>query len=236
MKPTRLPLQNEPPIVVAPPSPARATVIWLHGLGADGRDFVPLVPELDLPAGHAIRFVFPHAPVRPVTINMGMAMRAWYDILGFDASVPQDAAGIGASVAILRQLIAAETGAGIDSRAIVVAGFSQGGAMALHGGLTHPEPLAGVLSLSGYLPLHERFREQATAANRGTPVSLHHGRLDPVVPIGLGTQTRDGLRAMGYTVDWAEYPMQHEVCAEEIEAIGRWLRQRLPAALHPSNH
>jgi phospholipase/carboxylesterase len=214
-------------IVLAPAAPAAASVIWLHGLGADGRDFVPIVPELKLPAEPGVRFVFPHAPVRPVTLNNGMRMRAWYDIRTLTAEGRADETGLRESGARLAEYIAKERAAGIDAARIVVAGFSQGGAVALHAGLRYAEPLAGILALSTYLPLASTLATERNAANQETPILMCHGLYDPVLPHGLGVMARDALRAFGYTVDWQEYPMQHQVCLPEIEAIGAWLQARL---------
>ena len=216
-------------VVLAPATAATAAVIWLHGLGADGNDFVPIVPELRLPAGMAVRFVFPHAPVRPVTINNGMRMRAWYDILDLTPGGPQDDAGIRDSAAILAGFIQRERDSGIDANRIVVAGFSQGGAIALHEALRHPERLAGVMALSTYLPLRTTLAAEASKANRDIPILMCHGSFDPVLPLQLGSSSRDLLRAEGYVVDWKEYPMQHQVCLEEIHDISAWLRARLGA-------
>ncbi len=216
-------------IVLAPAAPATASVIWLHGLGADGRDFVPIVPELGLPPSPGIRFVFPHAPVRAVTLNMGMRMRAWYDIKTLTAEGRADEAGLGESVARLAGLIAAERESGIDTRRIVVAGFSQGGAVALHGALRHPEPLGGILALSCYLPLQAALAGALSDANRHTPILMCHGQQDPVLPLALGLAACNWLRAAGYRVEWKEYPMQHQVCMPEIQDIAAWLRARLGA-------
>jgi phospholipase/carboxylesterase len=202
-------------------------VIWLHGLGADGHDFVPIVPELALPAQLAVRFMFPHAPVRPVTINNGMRMRAWYDILALSGAARQDEAGIRASAAMLDDWIARERERGIDARRIVVAGFSQGGAIALHGGLRYGERLGGIMALSTYLPLHERLVDEAAAANRDLPILMCHGTMDPMLPVQMGEASRDQLVAAGYPVEWKAYPMQHQVCMEEIEDMSAWLGARL---------
>lgn len=214
-------------VVLAPATPAAASVIWLHGLGADGHDFVPIVPELKLPAEPAVRFVFPHAPVRPVTLNMGMRMRAWYDIRTLTAEGRADEAGIRESVARVGQLIAAERAAGVEAQRIIVAGFSQGGAVALHAGLRHPEPLGGILALSCYLPLQATLAAELSGANRATPILMCHGQFDPVLPMPLGILARDWLRAERYAVEWKEYPMQHQVCLPEIHDIAGWLRERL---------
>jgi phospholipase/carboxylesterase len=210
-------------VVLAPAAPATASVIWLHGLGADGHDFVPVVPELKLPASHAVRFLFPHAPVRPVTLNMGMRMRAWYDIKTLTAEGRADENGVRESVASVARYIAAERAAGVAAERIVVAGFSQGGAIALHAGLRHTEPLAGILALSVYLPLQSSLAAERADANRRTPILMCHGQYDPVLPVELGVMARNWLRAQGYTVDWKEYPMQHQVCLPEIADIAAWL-------------
>jgi len=213
--------------VLVPNVPARASVIWLHGLGADGHDFVPIVPELSLPPAASVRFVFPHAPVRPVTINNGMRMRAWYDIMELSAQRVEDEAGIRHSASIVEALIARERAAGIAAERIVIAGFSQGGAIALHTALRQDERLAGVLALSTYLPLHSSLEREAAPANRALPILMCHGRFDPVLPVELGQQSRDLLRALGYAVEWREYAMQHQVCPAEIADIAGWLRRIL---------
>ncbi|MHB1059141.1 MAG: alpha/beta hydrolase [Rhodanobacter sp.] len=205
----------------------RYSVIWLHGLGADGNDFAPIVPELVDPAWPALRFVFPHAPVRPVTINNGMSMRAWYDIIGFDARAPQDEAGIRASIAATGALIAREHQRGVPSERIFLAGFSQGGAIALSAGLRHGETLAGIIALSTYLPISATLAAERSAANAATPIFWGHGTADPVVVPQRGADSRDALQALGYALDWHTYPMAHAVCAEEIGDLRRWLGRRL---------
>lgn len=204
------------------------SVIWLHGLGADGHDFVPIVPELRLPEDCVPRFVFPHAPVRAVTINNGMRMRAWYDILGFSQSAAEDAAGIQASSALADRYIRQEREAGIPANRIVLAGFSQGGAIALHAGLRQSDALAGVLALSTYLPLRATLPGAPESA-RDTPILMCHGRFDPILPIVMGELSRDLLMRCGYRVEWRDYPMQHQVCAEEIADIAAWLVRVLRA-------
>lgn len=216
-------------VVLTPAAPATASVIWLHGLGADGHDFVPIVPELKLPASPGIRFVFPHAPMRPVTLNMGMRMRAWYDIKTLTAEGRADEAGLRESLARVAALIAAERALGIDSRRIVIAGFSQGAATALHAALRHPEPLAGVLALSCYLPLQATLASELAEANKATPILMCHGQQDPVLPLALGLAACNWLRAAGYRVEWKEYPMQHQVCLPEIQDVAAWLSGRLAA-------
>lgn len=215
-------------VVLEPDRAADACVIWLHGLGADGNDFVPVVPMLGLPAGHGVRFLFPHAPVRPVTLNMGMAMRAWYDIKSLTAEGREDAEGIAASTRRVDELIAQQREAGIEPGRIVIAGFSQGGAVALHTALRYPMRLAGLLALSTYLPLRDRLTSEAHAANRDLPILMMHGSFDPVVSPEFGAASRDFLTEAGYAVDWRTYPMEHQVCPEQIAAIGAWLTDRLP--------
>jgi phospholipase/carboxylesterase len=200
-----------------------ATVIVLHGLGADGNDFVPFVQELDLTAVGPVRYVFPHAPTMPVTINGGYVMRAWYDILGADMARREDEAGLRRSMAEITALIDAERASGIAASRIVLAGFSQGAAMTLLTGLRYPERLAGLVGMSGYLPLAGRLTPERSTANDDVPVFLAHGRGDPVVPYAAGVATRDALRSMGYPVEWHEYPMQHSVCMEEVADLNRWL-------------
>ncbi len=214
-------------IEIDPTGEATAAVIWLHGLGADGNDFVPIIDELSLDPDHSLRFVFPNAPVRPVTINGGMAMRAWYDIRGVDAAAREDADGIAASTVELEALIEREEQRGIGAQRIVVAGFSQGGAIALHAGLRHSARLAGIMALSTYLPLRGTLAEQASEANRDVPIFMAHGSQDPMVPMQLGETSRDTLQQAGYAVAWHRYNMQHQVCIEEIHAIGAWLREQL---------
>jgi phospholipase/carboxylesterase len=209
-----------------------AAVIWLHGLGADGNDFVPIVNELDLAGAPAIRFVFPHAPVRPVTINNGMMMRAWYDVLFGDlegGSKRADERGVRESQAQVEALIEREAGRGIATDRIVLAGFSQGGAVTLQTGLRYPKKLAGLLALSTYLPLAESLPEEAAPANRQTPIFMAHGVYDGVIPLVMGAGSMTLLTGMGHPVEWRQYPMQHSVCPQEIEDIGAWLRRVLKA-------
>ena len=209
-----------------------AAIIWMHGLGADGNDFVPIVRELDLTGAPAIRFVFPHAPMRPVTINNGFVMRAWYDVTFGDLegkSRKADEKGVRGSEGQIRALIEREVGRGISTGRIVLAGFSQGGAVALETGLRYPEQLAGIMALSTYLPLAAVLPQEASPANRKTPIFMAHGIYDPVVPFMMGTTSRAALSALGYDVEWHEYPMQHSVCLEEIPDIGAWLRRIMKA-------
>ena len=203
-----------------------AAVIWLHGLGADGHDFEPVVPELRLPPRLRMRFVFPHAPVRPVTINMGMPMRAWYDILQMGGG-REDEAGLRASQAMLQALIEREKVRGVDARRIVLAGFSQGGAIVLQTGLRYAERLAGILALSTYLPLASKLAAERSAANRDLPVFMAHGTHDPMIGIPRARESRAALETLGYPVQWKEYAMAHSVCGEEIDDIAAWLLRLL---------
>ena len=207
--------------------PASASVVWLHGLGADGHDFAPIVPQLHLPDTLALRFVFPHAPRRAVTINQGLPMRAWYDIRTRGTGLVEDAAGIDESTALVQGFLQREVGLGIAPRRLVLAGFSQGGAIALHAGLRAQAPLGGIMGLSTYLPQREQLDAATVAANERTPVLLCHGRQDTVLPFPLGELERDTLRGLGYTVQWQAYPMGHEVCAAEIDDISGWLARVL---------
>lgn len=199
------------------------SIIWLHGLGADGNDFVPIVPELVAKDWPALRFVFPHAPVRPVTINNGMSMRAWYDIAGFDFNARQDEAGVRGSIREVETLIAREHERGVPSERIVLAGFSQGGAVALAAGLCHAQKLAGIVALSTYLPIADVVTRERNVANAGTPIFWGHGTADPVVVMQRGEVSRDALQALGHVVEWHTYPMAHAVCAQEIADLRRWL-------------
>jgi phospholipase/carboxylesterase len=208
------------------PNPT-AAVVWLHGLGADGNDFAGLVPELDLDGCPPIRFVFPHAPSMPVTLNGGYVMPAWYDILGANLVDRQDAVGIQKSERAIKALIENEVARGIPYERIVLAGFSQGCAMALHTGLRLPHRLAGIMALSGYLPLADRFATERMQANANTPVFMAHGTQDPVVVLERGEKSRDALVAMGHPVQWRTYPMQHAVHPHEIVDIASFLKQVL---------
>jgi phospholipase/carboxylesterase len=205
----------------------RASVIWLHGLGADGHDFEPIVPELQLPATLAVRFVFPHAPVQSVTINGGARMRAWYDVYNLAGVRREDETGVRASQNRVEALIAREKGRGVAARRIVLAGFSQGGAIALQTGLRHAERLAGIMALSTFLPLAHTVTKEASAANRDVPIYMAHGMYDDLIPLARAVASRDVLQTEGYRVEWHEYRMQHAVCGEEITDIARWLRDVL---------
>jgi phospholipase/carboxylesterase len=206
----------------------QAAVIWLHGLGADGHDFEPIVPELVPRSERALRFVFPHAPMRPVTLNAGYVMRAWYDIIAIDRRAAEDESGIRASQALITELIRRENARGIATERIVLAGFSQGGAMALYSGTRYPERLAGIIGLSCYQLLAGRFAAERDPANQATPIFLAHGTQDPVVPPALGEAACRQLQAAGYTVEWHAYSMPHSVCPQEVAAIAAWLRRVLP--------
>lgn len=197
------------------------SVIWLHGLGADGHDFEPIVPELRLPAELPLRFVFPHAPVRPVTINGGMAMRAWYDIVSLDATGRADAGGVRDSTALLEALINRERERGMDAARIVVAGFSQGGAIAINAALRAEEQLAGLMALSTYIALPGELAE--STASRDLAVFMAHGSFDPMIPMHWGRASADRLIAAGFDVEWHDYPMAHAVCPQEIQDIRAWL-------------
>jgi len=203
------------------------SVIWLHGLGADGNDFAPIVPELVTPKWPALRFVFPHAPVRPVTVNGGMPMRAWYDIVGVDLVSRQDESGMRASVANVDALIARENERGVPTEHILLAGFSQGGAIALSAGLRHTQRLAGIIALSTYLPMQDTVAAERSVANADTPIFWGHGTADPIVPLTRGVTSRDLLQTLGYHVAWHTYPMPHSVCAEEVADLRQWMTPNL---------
>jgi phospholipase/carboxylesterase len=220
----RMPL---PSIQIETAADPKFAVIWLHGLGADGRDFEPIVPELVDKSWPALRFVFPNAPVRPITINGGMPMRAWYDISGMEIAQKQDEAGIRDSIRLLNELIEQEIARGIPSRNIFLAGFSQGGAIALAGGVRCKHALRGIVALSTYLPIAEKTDGEVSDANRATPIFMAHGMLDPTVSHALGEMSRDYLKHRHFPIDWHAYPMAHQVCAEEIVDLKRWLGARL---------
>ena len=217
--------ENPPPIILQTGKSPQHSIIWLHGLGADGHDFVPIADELELPV--AVRYIFPHAPMRPVTINGGFVMRAWYDIASQSMDAQQDAAGIRASHSLVEELIAREVAQGIAPRNIFLAGFSQGGAIALHTALRQAVPLGGVLALSTYLPLAEAVARELLDQSKATPIFMAHGRNDPVVPYALGVFSRDALQEFGYAVEWHEYAMQHSVCEEELRDIANWLGEKI---------
>ncbi|MEX2220794.1 MAG: alpha/beta hydrolase [Candidatus Rokuibacteriota bacterium] len=206
-----------------------AAVVWMHGLGADGHDFEPIVPELGLPATTRIRFVFPHAPLRPVTINQGHVMRAWYDIRALAGVRREDEAGVRQSARQIEALIARERERGVAPGRLVLAGFSQGGAMALHVGLRHPDRLAGILALSCYLPLGGTLAAEAAPANRDVPIFWAHGIHDPMLPLAMAEQGREQVVALAYPIEWHQYPIPHSVSAEEIADVARWLGRVLGA-------
>jgi phospholipase/carboxylesterase len=214
-------------VTLEPAAPASASVVLLHGLGADGWDFVPIVDELRLPDTLPVRFVFPHAPLRPVTVNAGYVMRAWYDIKAFTPQGRADAAGLAESVQAVDGYLRTEIARGVPASSIVLAGFSQGGAVALAAGLRFPQRLAGLLAMSSYLPFPERLSAEKASANQDLPILMCHGRMDPVVSLAMGTEARDVLAGEGYAPEWHEYPMAHEVCAAELAQVGRWLERVL---------
>src|SRR5665811_1248509 len=216
---------NPSTIILQTGKQAQHSIIWLHGLGADGQDFVPIADELKLPV--AVRYIFPHAPMRPVTINGGFVMRAWYDIAGQSMDAQQDTAGIRASQSLVDILIAQEVAHGIAPHNIFLAGFSQGGAIALHTALRQTAPLGGVLALSTYLPLADTAVREVLASTRATPIFMAHGRSDPVIPYALGAVSRDALLEFGYAVEWREYAMQHSVCDAELRDIEAWLTRQI---------
>lgn len=207
--------------------PAMATVILLHGLGADGNDFVPLVKELALPEDRPVRFIFPHAPVRPVSINNGYAMRSWYDLGMIAGQITSKEEDIRASAQALNDLIAKERERGIATEKIFLAGFSQGGVIALHTALRYPLRLGGVLALSTYLALADSLAQERTQANASLPIYMAHGNDDTVIPLAMALRSRDALQRLGYSVEWHKYPMPHSVCPEEIESIRGWLQKLL---------
>lgn len=214
-------------IEINPAEEADAVVIWLHGLGADGHDFEPIVPELALPKSARVRFVFPHAPMRPITINGGYVMRAWYDMAQDDIGAQQDAEGIRVSQQQLEALIETEMTSGIPAERIILAGFSQGGAIILHTGLRYPARLGGLMVLSSYVPLAETLEAERHAENQQTPIFMAHGRQDEIIPHNFAEQSRDQLIELGYQLEWNSYSMPHGVLPEEIEDIGWWLRKVL---------
>ncbi len=204
-----------------------AAVIWLHGLGADGHDFEPIVPELDLPDALPVRFVFPDAPMQAVTINGGAVMRAWYDVYALEGQRREDDTGVRASQAAVEELVAREKARGIPAARLLLAGFSQGGAIALHTGLRHPERLAGIMALSTYVPVAATLAAEASVANRDVPIFMAHGLYDPLIPLERAAMSRKMLESLAYRVEWHEYPMEHSVCAPEIADIAAWLRRVL---------
>ncbi len=222
-----MPLKPVPAVEIEPQTSATASIIWLHGLGADGSDFVPLIPHLQLPPHRAVRFIFPHAPKRPVTLNGGMVMRAWYDILSGEFTAREDEHGIHESQRLITALIDRELARGIPAHAIILTGFSQGGAIALHTGLRYPQPLGGIAALSTYLPLPHRLAGEIHPANRHLPILMVQGAEDSVVPPALARHSRQRLENEGYAIEWHEYPMGHEICQEEITLLSDWFSRCL---------
>ncbi|HHW76576.1 MAG TPA: alpha/beta fold hydrolase [Xanthomonadaceae bacterium] len=216
-------------VEIEPKGAARSSVIWMHGLGADAHDFEPIVPELRLASESSIRFVFPNAPIRPVTVNGGMRMRAWYDVLSIDLPRQEDTDGVYASERAICDLLEREQQRGVPAERIVLAGFSQGGAMALHTALRYPDRLAGILALSCYIPLVSRLNGERRPANQQTPIFMAHGDYDAVIPMRYGQQSAELLENLGYRVEWQDYSMGHEVCWEEIRDIAKWLERVLAA-------
>ena len=225
-----MPLNYRDPLEVTTREPPRASVIWLHGLGANGSDFLPIVSELNHARLPPLRFVFPHAPEQAVTLNGGYVMPSWYDIIGLHEVAPEDETGIRASVHYLNRLIAREIERGIAPRNIVLAGFSQGGNIALNCALRYPQALAGALILSSYLGLKDKLAQEASAANRQLPIFMAQGTQDEIVSYAFARASRDTLSALGYQVEWREYPMTHTVCADEVTDIGAWLSAALSSA------
>ncbi len=220
-------MTDESPIILEsgddPSTSVDAAVIWLHGLGADGSDFVPIVQQLSLLASLRVRFVFPHAPVRPITINQGYRMRGWYDITSLDIANRDDEAGIAESARILDSLCDEQIGSGIAANRIIVAGFSQGGAIALYAGLRFPQQLGGIMALSTYLPMIERTADEVSDASRNIPIFMAHGLQDDIVAYPFGKGSCEHLKQLGYNIEWHDYAMGHSVCIDEIQAISRWL-------------
>ena len=220
-------IDSLPIVEVNPSAPHEATVIWLHGLGADGHDFEPIAPHLQSLLPIPVRFVFPHAPRRPVTVNGGYIMRAWYDIAGANLTREEDSSGIHESANQINILIQREIHGGIDARRIVLAGFSQGGAMVLHTGVRYPQRLAGILALSSYLPLADKVATEAHPINRDIPVFMGHGDADPIVPLSFALKSKRVLQELGYQVEWHTYGMPHSLCDEEVADIATWLSRAL---------
>lgn len=214
-------------VTIEPKKAANACIIWLHGLGADGHDFKDVIPNLGLPANHGIRFIFPHAPTLPVTINAGMVMPAWYDVAAIDLEAVQDEAGIKKSESAVIELILENIRQGISSERIILIGFSQGGALALYTALRFPQPLGGVASLSAYLPLHDKLMHERHAANEHLDIFMGHGFMDPIVSYWIGQKSMAYLQGAGFDPKWHAYPMVHTVCLTELNDIGKWIREVL---------
>jgi phospholipase/carboxylesterase len=219
--------QTNDAVIIESRTTHKASVIWLHGLGANGHDFEPVVPELQLPDELGVRFIFPHAPIRSVTINNGMQMRAWYDVRNVDLRSQEDTTGIVESAGIIKNLIDEEIAGGIPASKILLAGFSQGGAISLHTGLRYPDKLAGLLILSAYLPLPDHLINEASMANKSVAIMMLHGLYDTIIPVAASKQSCEFLQQLGYKIDWRSYPMEHAVCMEEIQTIGNWLKSLL---------
>ena len=221
------------PVIIEPSGPVTASVIWLHGLGADGHDFEPIVPELNERMTEQVRFVFPHAPMQPITINGGTLMRAWYDLAESDGSLVSEESGVRESEQILRALIEAEIEQGVPPERVVLAGFSQGGAIALHTGIRFEQPLAGIMALSTYLPVHESVKEQAAPANASIPIFMAHGSEDPLIPLEFSDLSQILLTGLGYPVELHTYLMPHSISPEEIRDIDNWLERLLLEPIEP---
>jgi phospholipase/carboxylesterase len=219
-----------PYVEIAPTIPARASIIWLHGLGADGFDLADIVPQVNLPSHLGVRSLFPHAPVRPITLNKGFPMRGWYDILGLDKHSFEDEQGIYEAEQSIHALIAHEESRGIPAHRIILMGFSQGGALALYSALRYPKRLGGVAALSAYLPIALTLPTTASPANKSLPILIAHGTNDMLVPYEFGQYAREALEKLDYTVKWLEYPMEHNICSAEIQDISKWLQQLLEQA------
>jgi len=220
-------MQNLPAEIVKTSEQTEFTVIWMHGLGADGHDFVPVIPELKLPEALKVKFVFPHAPIRPVTLNNGMEMRAWYDLLSLDKSKTAKEEDILKTVTWINQMIDEEIKSGTPSEKILLAGFSQGGVIALHTGLRYPQKLAGIMALSTYIPFKENVFSQASDAQEGMPIFAAHGEYDPVIPFASWQNYVPALQSNGYNVEAHGYPMEHSLCLEEINDVSTWLQNTL---------
>jgi len=214
-------------IIVEPPQPATASIIWLHGLGANGHDFEPVIAEFSQDLTCHTRFIFPHAPQRPITINGGMVMRGWYDVVNLDLTLQQDPQGIHESSQLLQNYLTHEINRGITTQRMVLAGFSQGGAMALHTALRYPHPLAGIVALSTYLPLADTIEAEIHPANRNIPIFMGHGEFDPVIPLIQAQRSRSQLEQLGYSIQWHTYQIEHHVNYPELQDLNQWLTQRL---------